>query len=251
MKQNYFSNAMELSKKAVEHYKDMCQRYYNETQASIDNSWVYNGRNKVFPIPIKSVETKISIQPIGTVTAISNVSMKGSKVAALNFASYKNPGGMFMKGSSAQEECLCHKSNLFNVLEFFEPTYYKNNRNDLNNGLYHNRAIYSPDIIFEDKYKCDIITCAAPNIGFKYSRVTPEENRRALISRINFVLNIAAENNVDILILGAFGCGVFGQNPYQVADIFKERLKKHNFKEVIFAIPPGPNYDAFWQVFSI
>ena len=37
-------------------------------------------------------------------------------ICALNFASYKNPGGKFMDGSSAQEECLCHESILYEVL---------------------------------------------------------------------------------------------------------------------------------------
>ena len=92
-----------------------------------------------------------------------------------------------------------------------------------------NRGLYSPNIIF---YKdgncvsCDVITCAAPNksTAQKYQNVSDEENTRVLRSRIKFVLDIAKDNYVDTLILGAYGCGVFGQDAKEVASIFKEYL---------------------------
>jgi uncharacterized protein (TIGR02452 family) len=59
------------------------------------------------------------------------------------------------------------------------------------------------------------------------------------------------ENQVDTAILGAFGCGVFAQNPYEVATIFKEELHNIPIPKVVFAIPGGKNLEAFRNVFEI
>ena len=73
-----------------------------------------------------------------------------------------------------------------------------------------------------------------------------ESNSTALKQRIKFVLDVAEYNNVDTLILGAFGCGVFGQDPREVATIFNKELKTHNFNKIIFAIPSGHNDNYYW-----
>ena len=133
------------------------------------------------------------------------------------------------------------------------------NNKEKNKALYLNRALYSPDVIFENDgtiFKCDVITCAAPNksAAKQYCNISDEENSIALKSRIGYVLDIAADNNVEILILGGYGCGVFGQNPTEVATIFKEYLETTHqcFKKVIFAIPEGRdgNLKAFEDVFA-
>ena len=99
----------------------------------------------------------------------------------------------------------------------------------------------------------DVITCAAPNIGAasKYCRVMSDENQNVLISRCKLVLDIAQQNMVDVLVLGAFGCGVFRQNSYTVANTFKYLLDSnaYRFKRVVFAIPNNghsiDNFNAF------
>ena len=88
----------------------------------------------------------------------------------------------------------------------------------------------------------------------KYQNVSDEENTKVLRSRIKFVLDMATVNEVDTLILGAYGCGVFGQDPNEVANIFKEYLTtthKGCFSKVVFAIPNGrdKNLQAFEKVF--
>lgn len=55
---------------------------------------------------------KVEIIALDSVSAIFEEHADNQKMAVLNFASYKNPGGMFIKGSKAQEECLCHESFL-------------------------------------------------------------------------------------------------------------------------------------------
>ena len=183
---------------------------------------------------------------------------QGEKIAALNFASYKHPGGGFMKGSSAQEESICHESNLYNVISQFGDSFYAENNEDKNKALYRDKGLYSPDIVFERGNRqalCDVITCASPNkkVAQKYCYVSDSQNYKALESRIKFVLDIAEDNNVDTLILGAYGCGVFGQDPIEVANLFKQELRGRSFKKVVFAIPKGRNgnYDAFRRVFIL
>lgn len=181
-----------------------------------------------------------------------------SNIAVLNFASYKHPGGMFMEGSIAQEEALCHESFLYNVLSEC-PSYYDYNKRYLNRALYKNRALYSPDIIFErdnTSVYCNVITCAAPNkaAAQKYQNVSDEENAKVLRSRINFILKIAADNKTDTLILGAFGSGVFGQSAKEVASIFKDLLENkfsNAFDKIVFAVPSGNgNLEAFQEIFG-
>ena len=138
--------------------------------------------------------------------------------------------------------------------------FYEWNKKHKNKALYLDRGLYSPNIRFERgnlfSCSCDVITCAAPNksAAQKYQNVSDEENTKVLRSRIRFVLDIAKYNDVDTLILGAYGCGVFGQNPKEVAETFRECLNtshKNCFSKVIFAIPKGRdnNLQAFEKVF--
>ena len=77
------------------------------------------------------------------------------------------------------------------------------------------------------------------------------ENTKALKERIEFILKVAAFHNVDTLILGAWGCGVFKQNPNEVAELFQNALQKYPyFSNVIFAVPKGINFDSFKSVFG-
>ena len=129
--------------------------------------------------------------------------------------------------------------------------------------MYCNRAIFSPDVRFiRDDWEtpCAVITCAAPNLSgnkkFCAVKVSQEENDRALRERCRFVLNIAKENKIETLILGAFGCGVFGQDPERVATHFCDLLTHdfcNCFKHVEFAIPARANpenYEAFKRVLN-
>lgn len=166
------------------------------------------------------------------------------KVAVLNFASFKHPGGGFLNGMMAQEEELCHHSILYPILESFTKDYYEPNRDSLNKGLYTDDLIYSKDVYFDDGSNglyIDVITCAAPNR--KVSRrcgVSKEKHNRALLSRIHRILEVAEYHKVDTLILGAYGCGVFGNAPEDVAETFYFYLNeefKNVFGSIIFAIP--------------
>lgn len=244
------------AEQARKHTKEMELKYINEIKECVHLTKIYgpnwscnkNSGNKTSEILVEDIDS------VGAVMKYGNPSS-----AVLNFSSYKNPGGMFINGSKAQEECLCHESFLYNVLKELTRDFYDWNNTQKNRALYLNRGLFTPSVkFFRDNLslECSVITCAAPNksAAQKYQNVSNEENTEVLRSRIRFVLDIAKDNNIDTLILGAYGCGVFGQNPTEVAEIFKEYLNsthKNCFSKVIFAIPSGRdrNLQAFEKVF--
>lgn len=263
---HYFIGKEDRANKANRHKENMSEFMRSATLEAIEETKIYwPGDADKKEILAGKYDTVIDTVPMTTVEAINKYG-GNSKIAALNFASYKEPGGMFLNGSSAQEESLCHESNLYNILEAFKVRYYEWNIRHKNKALYFNRALYTPNVRFTGSLSdcndneasirvnyyrlCDIITCAAPNYtaARRYCNVSNDENKKACIDRINFVLSIAAQNNVETLILGAFGCGVFGQDARLIALIFKELLQnKFNgvFKEIIFAIPESKNDNNF------
>lgn len=241
----------EREKIAISHIDDMEDIFGNEISNSVKKSIVYNESTKLnYPPKNSDAKNTPDIIIMAKTTEKAIIQYQNYKTAALNFASYKYPGGGFVKGSIAQEEALCHTSTLYNVISDSKfNKEYKFNRENTNNGLYRNWGIYSPDIIFPiDDYtetNCDILTCPAPNLSaYKGDKNTYKEY---LEKRIKFTLDIFYNNSPEIIILGAFGCGVFGNEPGIVAKLFKKYLTEYNygFKKVIFAIPEGPNLQAF------
>lgn len=243
------------AKQALAHTEEMAQKYPLEIQKCISKTKVYSGKPSGNQMGYG--EPKISIHPEDSVTGIFNHAQ--GKTCVLNFASYKEPGGLFLKGSKAQEECLCHESFLYNVLKEKE-NYYASNTKNLNRGLYTNKSLYSPDVRFlhdGKSMKADVITCAAPNFytANKYCNVTATENSQALRSRIKFILSVLKSEGVETAILGAFGAGVFCQDASEVAAIFKDEINKvmagHKFNAV-FAVPDTKegNYRKMKEVFD-
>lgn len=217
---------------------------------------------------------KIYIVPMDTVSCLFRHKENESDdipVGVLNFASFKHPGGMFHNGSSAQEEALCHHSTLIYSLMTMTENFYIPHMKKLNYGLYNSDAIISTDITFvdrtldenkvDDTTKAKVITMAAPNLGTyirrgynKYDAMYMHE----LNNRIVGVLNVASMYDTWDLILGAFGCGVFKNEPENVADLFFDYLTSdtkynfsHRFRKVFFAIPKSfrnNNYKVFCEV---
>ena len=253
----YWVNKEEKAGLALAHTKEMEDLYKDEIEDCIDETLAYNTNSKFIEKRLNNKQI-IIVDEIDSVGAIFKYVNINEITAVLNFASYNNPGGNFINGSKAQEECLCHESYLYNVLKG-RIGYYKINHKNKNRSLYTDRALYSPNVRFTKECKdvfCDVITCAAPNktAAQKYYNVSDEENSKVLKERIEFVLKIAQDNGVDNLILGAYGCGVFGQDPLEVAKIFKEFLsgKYKCFNKVIFAIPNRleMNYRCFQKIFK-
>ena len=253
----YYPNKEERAKLAQNHTKEMEDLYKDEIEDCIDETLAYNVNSKFIEKRLNNKQV-IIVDEIDSVGAVFKYANINEITAVLNFASYNNPGGNFINGSKAQEECLCYESYLYNVLKG-RIGYYKINHKNKNRSLYTDRALYSPNVRFTKECKdvfCDVITCAAPNktAAQKYYNVSDEENSEVLKERIEFVLKIAQDNGVNNLILGVYGCGVFGQDPLEVAKIFKEFLsgKYKCFNKVIFAIPNRleMNYRCFKRIFK-
>lgn len=254
----YWKNKKGRAELAAIHTKEMEEKFSDEIKECVKNSIIYSPDYEFSNENIRPIEEHMSggLLSLDSVEAIMNCSL--GKTAVLNFASYKEPGGGFMVGSRAQEECLCHDSFLYNVLRHFKKDYYDWNNKNKNLGLYLNRAIYTPNVRFmKDGVSrcCDVITCAAPNysVGKKYGNISKELNSEVLKSRIKFVLDIAVENNVDTLILGAFGCGVFSQDAEEVISIFHEYLSTTHkrFKTIVFAIPEEIDKTNYTKAYKV
>ena len=183
----------------------------------------------------------------------------------LNFASAKNPGGGFLGGAVAQEECLAVSSDLYNSqLQAFQ--YYSANRN-CKTLLYTHNMIYSRGITFirdgslntvVSPVIANVLTSPAVNAGAYYRNENGKKSTvlETMEKRMRYILKLFAAKGDCKIILGAFGCGVFGNDAADVADIFYNLLKSEGFEryfeQITFAVydPKGRQYDIFNQKFS-
>ena len=185
---------------------------------------------------------------------------KGKKVAVLDFASSSHPGGNPWH-ANAQEEALCRTSTLFPCLFKDVPLYHSKHRNLDCWGT--DDLIYLPNVIIfksdseapkmlKERHKVDVIVSAAPHL-FDTSQMIEEKEREVLTKRIEKIFKLAQLKGVEVLILGAFGCGAFHNDPYIVAEVFKDLLNKYYFEKVEFAIFCGrdnTNYRVFESILN-
>lgn len=235
--------------KRVELVRDIKSVYHSEIVDSILDTDVCDDVCELhaLDVPINGLRTtEFVFEKTDSVSAVLKYAEKNGKTAVLNFANFTTPGGGFIYGAMAQEEALCVESTLYPVISDNEfIPYYEGNKLDepALGSLYSNRALYSPDIVFfrnKEEKRCDVITCAAPN-AFQYLNAggSQKANEEALLDRVAFILDIAARKKVKTLILGAFGCGVFGQSPFTLGHIYGKLLLNTYqgvFDRVIFAV---------------
>jgi uncharacterized protein (TIGR02452 family) len=168
------------------------------------------------------------------------------RIALLNFASARNPGGGFVKGAKAQEEDIARCSGLYPCL-LTQPAYYERNRAQ-RSLLYTDHIIYSPDVPFfrtrsrellDHFFLASVITAPAPNAGQIALHHEDADVEACLRRRAGYVLAVAAAHEHRALVLGAWGCGVFRNDPAMVADVFGHWLEndyRGAFDRVVFAI---------------
>jgi uncharacterized protein (TIGR02452 family) len=195
-------------------------------------------------------------------------------VAVLNLASERSAGGGWYKGALAQEEALCYRSSLYLSLH---KSYYP---------LASLTAIYSPSVIIirdamarghallastkvVDLPVTSVISVAAlrkPELTDDQKQFKNEGQRAETKRKIRLTLRVAAGNGHTKLVLGALGCGVFGNPPKEVAECFLEVLREKEFQggwweEVVFAIMDNVrgdqggkdgvgNYGEFYRVLN-
>lgn len=203
---------------------------------------------------------------------------KENHVAVHNFASASHPGGGVVNGASAQEECLCRRSGLYFCLN--SPTmwdgFYKPHR-DAHDPIHNDDIIYTPGVtVFKtdtaspqlmnesEWYDVDVITCAAPNLRDQPSNRynTGDGNKQVVMKdkdllalhekKLRRILEVVLSEGCDTVILGAFGCGAFQNNPEVVALANKNVIKDylHAFKNIEFAVYCSPRDDRNFKIFE-
>jgi uncharacterized protein (TIGR02452 family) len=190
--------------------------------------------------------TRIGVENASTLEVAGSLAEAGHRVAALNFASAKNPGGGFLSGSEAQEESLARASGLYAML--LGDRMYDHHRSGCD-PMYTTWVIYSPDVpvfrlddgtLLDEPYLCSFLTSPAVNVGALRDRdYRGNEIRRVMQSRIERVLEVAAVYGHETLVLGAWGCGVFRNDPRQIAELFRDALAgrfRGAFRHVLFAV---------------
>ena len=233
---------------------------------------------EVVPTPELNIYKKANVVVSKKRTYEAAKAYKGKHVAVHNFASATNPGGGVVNGAGAQEECLCRCSNLYFCLNtpdmwgmFYTP------HRAAHDPIHNDDIIYTPDIVVfktdtdrpelmerDDWYIVDVITCAAPNLrenpsnrynsGDGTRAVTPSNRELQVIheKRLRRILDSAVMNHVDTVILGAFGCGAFCNEPQVVATAAANVVRDYMyaFENIEFAVYCRPNDDSNYRVFN-
>lgn len=181
-------------------------------------------------------------------TTIQSILCHGEhgNITALNFANAMYAGGAYILGGDAQEESLCRSSMLYYTIRE-QKDYYRKNRihilPDYTDGM-----IYSENVpvirntngeLLEKPILCNFITAPAVNRTFAKYMFSQKRIDRIMYTRIKKNITLALEKNTDILILGAFGCGMFGNKREVVFPIFEEIINQYvpDSTTIIFAVP--------------
>ena len=276
-------NKIDYKKLNIEVYEDTAERC--RTNARLRNSIERSIHEQKFTgerenVVVKSREifaerANIIVSQKRTLEAAK--AYANTKVAVLNFASASHPGGGVTTGAGAQEESICRCSTLHPCLLapkmeklFYEPHWHQNN------ALHDDDCIYTPGVTViktdtsapelldeSDWYNVDVITCAAPNLrNFERKKellvdkygcgsITDEGLKQLHIKRLRRILDIAILNNAESIILGAFGCGAFMNDPRIVANATAEVIKDylHAFKNIEFAVFCRPGFEQNYKEF--
>jgi uncharacterized protein (TIGR02452 family) len=209
--------------------------------------------------------TRISVDNKTTIEAVLTLAAEGYPPLALNFASAKNPGGGFLNGARAQEESLARSTGLYPCI-VGQPMYDHNR--SLSDCMYSHYMIYSPAVpvirddfgnLLEEPVYSAFITAPAVNAGVVLQRDPSrgEEIRVTMAERITRVLALAAMKGHEALVLGAWGCGVFRNDPQEIAGLFRDALVgpfRGVFSRVSFAVvsrsDESSTLEAFERVFE-
>lgn len=233
-----------------------------EMDSAIDGTTYYEGSSLIGCPPAQS-PIHVTIEVTNETTAQAAVRLQAAgktNLVALNFASARNQGGGFLAGAIAQEEDLCRASGLYGCLKR-KPLFY--NANIMcDDAFYTHGVLYSPNVPFfrdehnlflEKPFLLSIISAPAPNL----SGSKKEGNANLLIGLIRErairILQVAHTNGHKNLILGAWGCGAFGNDPEMVSKAFMLALTKvPYFEHVTFAVydtrEPFVLYETFKEI---
>lgn len=285
---NYFKDSKANIEKAINHTKEMDERFLEFTKSSSEHADFFRQLHGDLLTKCTGLKDRqrpeivLSCKSTTDVVFENSTNSLYSNVTVLDFADYLKPGGMFMEGSMAQEESICHKSNLYNILTYgdrFKEHFRDNTKIFVQyaNHAYSDACIMIPSVIFADDEQsqkrrtvADVIVLAAPNKRhLDIDNLTDSDFDYFLRKRIEMIFKASymfykkrgvitedehvsfGSNIKQTLVLGAFGCGVFKNDPNRVAEIMIDCISKgyaNMYDRVIFAITPGYNHDAFSRV---
>ncbi|KAK6385954.1 uncharacterized protein PV06_07116 [Exophiala oligosperma] len=173
-----------------------------------------------------------------------------SNVAVLNMASPLLPGGGFLNGATAQEESLCNRTTLYPALK---DEFYR---------LPEVGAIWTEDVLVfrdhtgkdlgkGDRWWVDVISAAMlrfPDVeGIDNDKKYAGQKDRDTASRqIKCLMDILRAKGVEKCVLGAWGCGAYGNPVVEIARAFNKVILGDgrdskvpdwaSLKEIVFAI---------------
>ena len=236
---------------------------------------------------VTTTETKLSVVNNDCLVVGKQMQDEGLNPAVLNMASAYRPGGGVLNGARAQEECIFRRSNLFMSLYLFDRQMYDLVIEPNMDGMYELSfiqqgypmdenfgGIYSADVtVFKDgkyewlhnPYQTAFISIAAMNVNraLRQGENILVDGRLSdcavaiTKNKIRTIYRIGILHGHDSLVLGAWGCGAFGNPPEQMAQLFIDVLNEDEFrggfKDIRFAIiedhnSKGRNYQTFKNV---
>lgn len=198
------------------------------------------------PVPMQRPSGFILSDNIRAVTTIECILQNSKKrVIALNFANALYPGGAYTIGGNAQEESLCRATLLYYTIRG-EKEFYRANRGRCS-ALYTDGMIFSENVpiirddsgrLLDEQMKADFVTCPAVN----RRELLPwhrSQADRVMERRIEKIVSFMQSLDRDVIVLGAFGCGAFGNKREKILPCFERAINKFTdgSAEIIFAIP--------------
>lgn len=185
-----------------------------------------------------------NIRSISTVDAI--LENAGRHIVALNFANALVPGGAYLAGGNAQEESLCRASGLYYTIKDVKGFYAANRRHLLPD--YTDGQIYSSCVpvirrdsgeFLDSPVMCDFITCPAVNrYEAKMLFMSKEKTNGIMGRRIEKIASLAMPHKPEVIILGAFGCGAFGNDREDIFPLIERAVNEFtdDSVQIVFAV---------------
>ena len=245
---------------------------FGDRQAFLDNTKLYTKCYSVADQGTVFASTETGCINANCVDVAEHLLEQGYSPAILNLASAKSPGGGYHEGYAAQEESLCHSSNLSLSLYQYGSPKFKHIREcgvptkepgyplDRNFG-----GIYTPNVTFfrnsrakffalrERVFRCDVITVAALSFNGRTEFCGVEEisyraadggftpdGEEIMLNKIRTIFRMGVEHGKDALVLGAFGCGAYKLPSDEVVRQFRQVMNEPEFagkfRLLVFAI---------------
>ena len=250
----------------------------NAVKASTAKQKVYSSNDLIIPIDKNKYKRKAKVVVSKKRSYQAAGAYTGQEVCVHNFASATTPGGGVVEGSNAQEESLCRCSTLYFSLNAPDmwATFYVPHRME-QNPIHNDDCIYTPEVVViktdtenpimlsqDQWYKVNVITCAAPNLrevpsnrmnqadGTKKGKLSDKEQLEIHEKRLTRILDIALHEGNEVVILGAFGCGAFENNPEIVARAAKNVISNYlnAFETIEFAVYCTPRDEKNFKIFE-